>query len=524
MVAIEYGIDAYGRKVYAYEAHKKRTYTCPYCLEEIHVCKGNINRDYFAHNPITNRTPQQMICPGYKGEGTFRKIGGKVDQVYITNGGIPLYLCEYEKETYQLNAYFPPISKINMELLNAWDAIVEVTESGKREIYSINNLKYYRLKTSSEWIKVSCKNTKYSIPEVKQKWEWGIRGLNYAKDIFHSNENGGYRVALHSSIVVGKEYLIVIRNDVVSQTKGVSCSKKGFIKLNDSYRNSEYSVYSMIVHEVTETTIAYIHNKGYQLIERSDDIIPIWPPAVFEGKELIYREPDKRAFLFHEKHSSQCMFTINEYGLCEIEEDDNIVEVSTNNRTVLLSDYQFNILSDEIKYVLTQTRENFKNPKFFTPSIKWINDYGIECLLTEDTDLSINGKVYLEADVDFTACVLDGDYIKKSTRRVLENVMRNKKIIISIEPFGKIFIENSKIKEKAIEKNVIINISSIVNELYRCDSARVPIDNNFKELYSIAKNYSYELFNILNYWAVKNKMPYMAKKYLYQIKEVLKNE
>lgn len=65
MASIEYGIDGYGRKINAQEAQHGRTYTCPYCLDEIHVFKCYGKEDYFAHMPIVNRTPQQMICQGF---------------------------------------------------------------------------------------------------------------------------------------------------------------------------------------------------------------------------------------------------------------------------------------------------------------------------------------------------------------------------------------------------------------------------------------------------------------------------
>ncbi|NLV34182.1 MAG: hypothetical protein GXY21_06565 [Clostridiaceae bacterium] len=520
MASIEYGIDGYGLKVYAEEALSGRTYICHYCHEEILVRKCYDRDDYFAHKSISNRTPQQMMCPGYTGEG---KIEDKVDQVYITNGGLPLYLCEYISGKYQLNAYFSPISQKSMNLLESWNSIIEITECGKKEEYYANSIKYYRLKTDAEWIKIKCRNVENIIPEVQRKWEWGIRGLNCEKDIFHSNYGGGYRVALHSNIVAGKEYLIISKYRSVPNVSGITYYQKGTIRFNNLYNIKEYNVYSMVVDKVTDQAIAYIQNKGYQLIEQSDEIIPMWPPAVIEGKELIYRRKDHTAYLYHNKRSEQQLFNIGGYGLRNIVENSKIFEVSTDNKIVLLSDYKFNCLSNEIRFMLTQTRNNFDNDNLFIPRITWKDDSGLVKQLSEDDiELLSLKKVYIDADVDFVTCIVKGVCIEKSTKRVLEGKHLGRKIIISMEPFGTTVIEDKKAVKREGESN--LDIESIIKELYRCSSAMVPINRDFFEVYRFAVNNSEELFRIMKNWAVKKQMPYAAVRYLYRIKEVLKNE
>lgn len=520
MASIEYGIDGYGQKIYAKEASGGRTYTCPYCDEEILVRKCYDREDYFAHKSIFNRTPKQMMCPGYTGEG---RIEGEVDRVYITNGGLPLYLCEYMNGKYQLNAYFFPLSQNSMNLLESWDARIEVIEHGRKEEYSASNIRYYRLKTNTEWIKIRCKNLKYSIPEVRQKWEWGIRGLNCEKDIFHSNYGGGYRVALHSNIVVGKEYLIVNKFGLIPKVTGISYYQKGSMTFNNLYSSQKYDVYSMVVDEVTDEAIAYIQKKGYQLIEQSDEIIPMWPPAVIEGKELIYRRTDHTAYLYHNKRSEQQLFNIGGYGLRNIVENNDIFEISTDNKIVLLSDHQFNSLSNEIRFMLTQTRNNFDNDNVFVPSITWKDDNGVVSQLSADgIELLSPKKVYIDADIDFVMCIVNGVYVEKSTKRVLEGKRLSRRIIISMEPFGTIVIEGKKIVKKEDESS--LDIESIIKELYRCGSAMVPINRDFCDVYKFAVNNSEELFRIIKNWAVKKQMPYAAAKYLHKIKEVLKSE
>lgn len=517
MASIEYGIDGYGRKVTAKEAINRRTYICPYCHEEIHVRKGYDSRkDYFAHNSIHNRTPQQKSCPGYTGEG---RIENDVDRAYITNGGLPLYLCEHINGKYQLKAYFPPISQNAIDLLELWDVKIEVLENGRKEEYCASDIRYYRLKSTAEWIKIKCKNLKYKLPEVQQKWEWGIRGLNVEKDIFHSNYGGGYRVALHSNIVVGKEYLIINKYGFKQDVPGITYVKKGSIKFNNFYTSNEFDVYSMLIYEVTHEAIAYIQNKGYQLIEQKDDIIPMWPPAVIEGKELIYRRTDAKAYLYHDKKSEQQLFNISSYGLKSLMETNNVFEVSTDNKTILLSDYQFNSLSNEIRFILTQTRNNFDNKNIFVPNITWIDEKSVVYqLLQNEIELLNHKKVYINANVDFVACFVNGVYVEKTTKRVLDDIRKNRKIIVSIEPFGMIVIEDRKELSKETKS---VDIKSIIKELYRCNSVKVPINKDFYDVYKFAINNSEELLKIMESWAVKKQMPYAAARYLNLIKGVI---
>jgi len=185
MASIESGIDGYGRKICAKEAHSGRTYICPDCLEEIHVFKCYGKKDYFAHKSISNRTPQQRLCKGYTGEGHYKRIEGDINKVFITNGGLPLYLSTFAAEKYQLNAHFPPLSQSTMDLLTNWGTKVVISEKGAKVEHSVINTRFYTVKTTAEWIYVKCTNVKYSIPEVQQKWEWGIRGLDCEKDILH---------------------------------------------------------------------------------------------------------------------------------------------------------------------------------------------------------------------------------------------------------------------------------------------------------------------------------------------------
>jgi len=524
MASIEYGIDGYGRKIYAKEAYSGRTYTCPYCSEEIHVRKCYDRDDYFAHRSISNRTPQQMICPGYTGKGAYKRIEGTVDKVFITNGGLPLYLCAYDSSRYQLSAYFPPLRQENMKLLDDWGVKVIVSEYGKQEEYSVNNLRYYRVKTTADWIKVKCSNMKYSILEVQQKWEWGIRGLDCDKDIFHSHYDGGYRVALHSNIVVGKEYLIVKGNENFPTVKKVEFHRKGILKFTNLYGKREYYVFSMKIISANQDTIAYIQNKGYQLIEQNDEIIPMWPPAVIEGKELIYRSKENKAFLYHDKRSEQRIFNVSDYGLSAITENDDVFETITDDKTLILSDYQFNSYSNEIRFMLTQTRDNFEKENLFVPSVFWKGeDTETRSISSEQEKIYKEKKIIVSSEIDLDLCVLQKNYLKISSKRIVENLKGNQKLVIDLGMYGKIWIEKEDNKNlQNLENNV--DIDNYIKVIRCCKSIEVPINNEFLDIFEYAKKNSKELYKIMYQWFLKKRMPAGAIKYMYRIKENIINE
>lgn len=311
MASIAYGIDGNGKKVYARHAYSHRTYICPYCFEGINVRKSINKDDYFAHKPIHNRTPQQMLCPGYTGgEG---KIETDNDKICVINGGVPLHLVAKNGE-YELIAVFPPVSPANLNKLEAWNTKVEITNDEKKEVFSAFNLHRYRVQTTSDWIKVKCTNLQGYLSEVKNKWEWGIRGLAFDNDFFSAEFRGGCRVAQHSNIIVGKEYLFVSKYSIVSRDKGIIFKKVGKLTFSDMYVSKSYNVYSIVVDEVTDDAIAYIQSKGYQLIEKSDEIVPLWPPTIMEGKELIYPKGTQDAYFYHKRESNQKIF----YGIDSI--------------------------------------------------------------------------------------------------------------------------------------------------------------------------------------------------------------
>ena len=216
-----------------------------------------------------SRTPQQMICKGYTG---IEKNENAEDHHYIVNGGVPLHLIERTEQKFELVAFFPPLSHESMDLLKKWNAKVEISDNRTKEVYSAINLRRYNVRSATEWIKIKCTSMCKKITEVSKKWEWGIRGLNFDNDFFMSDFGGGSRVSQHSNVVIGKEYLLVRKSCNIYNIDGIKVEKKGELKLSNMRINREYDVFSFVVIEATEEAVAFVHSKGYQLTEKSDEI------------------------------------------------------------------------------------------------------------------------------------------------------------------------------------------------------------------------------------------------------------
>lgn len=308
--AIEYGIDGNGRKVAAVNAIRGRSYKCYYCKENIHVRKGKKRKAYFAHSSISNRTPQQMVCEGYKGHSTGKGyISNNEDRICIFNGGVPLHLIEVFPGKYELIAMFPPLSNKTMKQVEELKGKVRVINDGREQIFSAWNFRKYKVQTSSSWIYVKPDNFKIFNEEIKRKWFWGFRGLDFDNDLFRVDSYGGVRVGQLANIVIGQEYLFIHKYGAVPNGKGLRFEKKGRFSFPNSVSRKEYDVYSVTVTAITGDAIAYIQQKGYQLIDKSDELIPMWPPAVIEGKELIYHDDDGDAYIYHHKESNQQVFS-----------------------------------------------------------------------------------------------------------------------------------------------------------------------------------------------------------------------
>jgi len=519
VASIEYGIDGNGRKIYADEAVGGRTYKCHHCGGKIHVRKCYDRNDYFAHENIPHRTPQQMICPGYTGPG---KNKDSEDELYIVNGGVPLHLIERTEQKFELIALFPPLSQECRDRLIKWDVQVEITGDGTKEIYSAANLRRYRVRNVNKWIYIKCINMQEKIVEVKKKWEWGIRGLDFENDLFMSDFGGGCRVAQHSNIVIGKEYLLVNKSQKMQDVVGINFKKKGNLTISNMSLKREYEVVSFVVTKATNEAIAFIQIKGFQLIEKNDEIIPLWPPAIIEGKELIYKKGDDEAILYHEKHSNQRIYSLDRVNPVNISEKDNLIMVQTNNKLLIISDYMFNSLSKEIKIILTQDRENYNAIKSFEPNMRWKFENGTEEIIGETFPERIRQEsVSVIANSRVSVIISRKNYVERSSNGFIGRIKRGQTLFLDNLPFELIVLSEWVEKKDINNFKTKVTVDECVDKLYHCQSTNVTVGKRLDYWIAKTQDISIDLYKILLYWKSIGEMPCMAETILKEFEEEL---
>lgn len=520
VASIEYGIDGDGKKVYANEAVGGRTYRCPYCFDNIHVRRCHTMDDYFAHEAITNRTPQQVICPGYTGLG--KNENTEEDHLYIVNGGVPLRLIERTKQNFELVAFFPPLNQESMDLLTKWNTKVEIEDNGLKEVYSASNLRRYSVRSATKWIKIKCTNMCGKISEVHKKWEWGIRGIDFDNDFFISDFSGGSRVSQHSNIVLGKEYLIISKYTNIHYIRGVKVEERGKLILSNMLFKREYDVFSVVIVEATDEAIAFVHSKGYQLIERNDEIIPLWPPAIIEGKELIFKKTDSEAILYHEKRSKQEVYLWDKRFPIHVSEKNSLIKIRTNSNLIIVSDYIFNSFSKEIRFFLTQDRDNYDIIKTFESNMRWKFKTGTEEIIGDN----IPEKLFCESarivgDSRVTAITTWKGYVLRSSSSKIEKLKKDQKLYIDNQPFNNIVLGEEIDQEEGLRKNNTAIINEYVNMLYKCQPDYIASESLINRWLIKGQGLSDELCKILLYWRYMGKMPFMAEKILMELEEVL---
>lgn len=514
--AIEYGIDGNGRKVSAKDAVSGRSYKCYFCKEDIHVRRGEKRIAYFAHSPISNRTPQQMVCEGYKGHGAGDGyIDNNEDRICIFNGGVPLHLVEVFSGKYELVAMFPPLSNKTTKQVEDLKGKIRVTEDECAQVFSAWNFRKYKVLTSASWIYVKPDNFYVFNEEIRRKWFWGFRGLDFDNDLFRIDSYGAVRVGQLANIVIGKEYLFVHKWGDVPKGKGLHFEKKGKFAFPNSVSRTEHDVYSVTVTAITDDAIAYIQQKGYQLIDKSDELIPMWPPAALEGKELIYHNDDREAYIYHHKESNQQVFGWGNFIPYQISEKDNVLKCSTLNTILLLSDYSFNALAKEIRYVLTHDRDNFSRDRRFNYEAALLLDDGRKVRVSEEVfNESFLKPIILEANYKTTAISIRENYVLRSTTKRIDELSKNDGLIFLYEPFGSLRIE-ALVKEKKdaypkLGETKLCDFEELTEKLYHCHSTMIATDATLDRWIEYAKINSKNLTKIFLRWKNQGRMPIKA--------------
>ncbi|WP_129724216.1 hypothetical protein [Xylanivirga thermophila] len=516
---MEYANDSNGKRIHYSKGKKGFSYKCPYCLEPVLVRDG-LNACFY-HRPIRDRTPQQRTCPEYHEDKSYKRIDNKLDIIYINNGGIPLYLCSNEGR-FQLKAYFPQISEESFKQLKQAGTKIYVNTKAQseidRKVYTVDELYFYPVNTIEKWIYIECKPA-VSLTDVRQKWLWGIRGVDIENDIYHSNKDGGYRVALKADISVGKTYRIMFYNNP-PKVRGISFEQVGEIFLKKGYTTQIIAVYEMSIDSFTEEARRFIEGKGYRLVEKSSELLPLWPPAVFKGNEITFNKR-KALFLYINNSKKENLYFILYNKMFEIDHTEGkncIIPLTVDaNKSIVITDEENERFSSEIKYNISYNPSLIKKQQLKQQIvIKDSNDIEVDF-----SDANIkppkDGKLYISSNIPFCATVLNKDYVIYSSNACFENVDYIFNLLINSGAFG-IKKYTYKRKNYKIEGSGNIDWKGEFLKLYRCNGPTINADNHyFQLLYLLSQNINrsnVQLYRLLETWIKTNAIPISAVKYM----------
>ncbi|MBU3203605.1 hypothetical protein [Clostridium algidicarnis] len=478
----------------------------------------------FYHKPIHDRTPLQRTCPEYHENGSYKKIDNPLDIIYINNGGVPLYLCNMG-ERFELRAYFPMISDASMLKLKKLGAKIKVNSSAfseiDKKIYNVDNLNFYPVNTSDKWIDIECIPNVY-IRDVQLKWLWGIRGVDIERDIYHSNKDGGYRIAVKANINIRKTYRIMFYKNPC-KIAGIDFKKIGEMVLKEKDISKTISIYDMTIEEFTEEARKFIEVKGYKLVEASDELLPLWPPAIFKGNEITFNED--KAFFLHINNSKK--------GVVYYAGDDELIKMSnardSNNSVISVTTYKGRsfVVSQEYNEKVKYQNEIKYNVLYSKLLVKK-QPLNQKIIIKDSNDIEINfneqglkppkdKKLYIKSNIPFCATVNNKNYVISSSSKCFEDVDYNWNMVIDSRAFG---IRSYVYKRDMMELSLGGGIDWRVQyeRLYRCTTPTIKSNNKYiRVLYLLSKNIdrnNIQLYRLLETWIKTNAIPMSAIKYL----------
>ncbi|WP_039219138.1 hypothetical protein [Clostridium novyi] len=512
------GIDSRGKQVHYKDAVLGKSYFCPHCTEKLVLRRGQ--KSCFAHNVIKERTPLQRTCPEYHENINYSKIINNADIIHISNGGVPLYLCN-DGNKFEIRAIFPQISdKFKNSLI---ENKTEVIIDNVRWCY-VEDLNYYTVYNIKDWIHVKV-NPSTNYQEVKRKWLWGIRGINIDKDIYYANLDGGYRLPIKANVYVGKTYRIMF-NKNNPLIYGVTFNKIGEIQLKEFGRRIVLYIYDMKINKFTEEVKEFIEGKGYKLVKKHNKMIPVWPPAICKGNDLTF--DNDIAWFFHKDNHNEYFYEI-EAGIIGKIVENKVLKISNISKyaekTIITTNRMFfnesvTNISAEIKYFLNY-REKLNNKNALDPNILLKDIEGQIVEYNKDNDfISKHERLFIESNIPILATIKRGNYCLYSSKYNLENIDYGKVINIDCGAFGNITYRcEKKSKTKAISEK--INCRIIYEVFYKCSGKYVePTYKNKVFLYKLKKKISKEniyVYQILYKWIKSGNIPMDAQKILNEI-------
>lgn len=516
---MEHGIDSYGNIVHHSNAFKYSQFYCPYCTEEVDIIRGSsAKKGYFAHKKKKSRTPLEKACPEYHETDSDKGISNELDRLYINNGGVPLYLYT-NNENFELRAHFPELSEIRMQQLieNKTKLIIN-----NKTHYYVENLKYYKVDYIQDWINVEI-DPKSSHEEIKRKWLWGIRGINIYKDIYHGNSEGGNRLAIKANIYIGKKYRIMFF-DKAPTVEGIVFYLKGQIKLKENNRISNFNVYEFKVTQFTEAARQFIEVRGYHLLQKESELIPIWPPSINKGNEIIF-DNDEAWFYHSFDNKQEYLYEVKNSSLHGTSSK-KIIKVASLSRciekTLVTSNVPFNNEekskgTSEIRYMLVHRKE-LLDKKEITPQIIIKNSDGRELeLANKDTVLPSDGRIFVTTNLAIDVLLKKDSYILCSAKNRIEGLGYGKTLSIDCKGFGAINYEFKRYTDE-LGHDQKINWEEVYRCLYKCGGATTkPSYSNYHLLKHMGKclnDKNKKVYDLLHRWVKQEKVPVRAQFYL----------
>lgn len=527
-LAIPKGIDCRtGLQVTPDDAVKSHPYLCIYCHEPVDLRKGAIRTAYFAHQKNAVRTPLQKLCPGYHGEGSISSDIDSIEATYILNGGVPVYLCEIRPEYYELRADFRDISEKAWKAVCTFHVQVIITEARNQHLISLDTRPYYSIDhLRTDWDEVELRHIKdlYAdcrykdvVDEINRKWHWGIQGIQPNRTFFCSGPRGGRRLAENSNIVVDKAYFVIHRqNHQMPKIEGISFQYKGKLHV----RHGAYYVREFIVKKATVAAKQYIGEKGYQLVEKKDSIVPLWPPAAIKGRRLCY--PSKqRTYLYRKGRNGQ---TVQWFGDSSQKRKalipENDIYTAYPGQSIVISNPDFNKLSGEIQYDLEFVENDFSK-KSIELSASCTNDKGIIMPVTDIQSLSFD-----DVPVDFSSSVPVVHFLTMRNQLALYHFSGT---LTSLLGMDSIKILLGTYEQKLIQiigfhkpqRSAVKDLNRIREALFQCNHAvTVVMDDSYWDVLDYAERNDRRLYQMLCQWKRRKRMPYPAKKLLVELRKV----
>lgn len=484
-----------------------KSYYCPYCDELLNSSTSKLGNVFFKHQNLHNRTPLQRCCPEYHAGNGYSKITGD-SVIFIRNGGTPIYL-EKNEDNFSCIAKFPLLSENTLNLLRNNNCTLTIQDNK----YSFKNritINHIINDISKKWVDVKL------IPnvqneEINKKYHYGFENVKINMDIFHSYQDGGFRLSRESNVYLNTNYRMIWSQEP-PHIDGITLKKVGKI----SFKRMKYNVFDMIITKNNNLVKNFINSRNYNLCTEKEEILPIWPPAVIEGNQLIYTN-DTAYFVKNNYNKSVKGITSNfSWNI-----GNTLSKIMKINPKYYYAIYTASKLNDEVDvntiYWHIAYTNNFLLRSFpINLELKDINNQMLDFSNVFWNDNLKNLKFNTNL-VGVYAVLKLGEYVLNYEQNsfTMQIDYHNCDIVCLGKGFGS---KTLSIREKNIDlKDNNINWNNVYNYLYNCVGNNIPIDKRVLDWFYTIPSTQKELKTLISTWITCNSIPSMALKYIYKL-------